>query len=133
MTEVLVRVAIAAALAAVVVVSVRLLAARRPTQGRITLSGFADVIVLFTSTDCSNCADARQAFKAAGVVVREITWELEGPVLEAAGVTEVPTAVVLGAAGETLDQVSGVPTARRVRRMAAMLGDGSGAGYRTAP
>ncbi|MBT8214955.1 MAG: hypothetical protein KJP12_06990 [Acidimicrobiia bacterium] len=133
MTDVVVRLVLAAVLAGAVVGVARALASRRPSQRRITLTGVTDSVVLFTSTDCTNCAAAREAFKIAGIPIREVTWELEGSVLEAAGVTEVPTTVVIGPDGETIDQMSGVPSPRRARRMGAMLGHGPGAGYRTSP
>ncbi|MBT8211723.1 MAG: hypothetical protein KJN71_01125 [Acidimicrobiia bacterium] len=133
MSDLTVRLVVVVLLVVAILLVSRAVNSRRATQRRITVPDIANAVVLFTSTDCSNCSAARAAFKSEGVAIREVTWELEPGVLEAAGVAQVPTAVVVGPGGETLDQLSGVPTARRVRRMAAMLGDGRGGGYRTSP
>lgn len=135
MSEPVVRAVVIAVAAAVVVLLVWSLGRRRPQQRRITMegSGLVSTLVLFTSSDCRNCAATRARFEEAGVPFREVTWELEPHVLEGAGVESVPTSVVLGVEGDVVHQVSGIPSSREVKRMKRMLGRDGGRGYRTSP
>jgi len=75
-------------------------------------------IVLFTSTDCSTCKRAISRIHESGLTFREITYDLEPQRFDAWGVNGVPLTVVLDAAGEVVDAISGVPSPRRVRRAA---------------
>lgn len=84
--------------------------------------GLADLpagIIVFTSTDCSTCHEALAAVKALDVPVREVTWELEPQLLESAGVSAVPLTVLRRGDGTVVDQIVGVPSARRLRRAVA--------------
>lgn len=69
-------------------------------------------VVLFTSTDCSNCAAARNALREAGIAFREVTWELEGAVHQRLGIGAVPLAVFRNAEGSTVAQIAGAPRTR---------------------
>ena len=117
--DVVLRIA-AIAVAAIAVVALALVTRRwqRPHQPQVDLSGL-DLpagIVLFTSTECANCARARTVVKTLGASVREVTWELEPHVFEAAGVESVPLTVVAGPDGVVADQIAGIPSRRRLVR-----------------
>jgi len=75
-------------------------------------------IVLFTSTDCSSCKRAISRIRETGLAFREITYDLEPQRFDAWGVSGVPLTVILDAANNIVDAISGVPSLRRVRRAA---------------
>ena len=75
--------------------------------------------LLFTSTDCDQCAAARGALKKAGIEYREVTYELEAARFERYGVQGVPLLARLRESGEQSFLAAGVPTRgslRAVRR-----------------
>jgi hypothetical protein len=115
------RLALIAVAAAVLVMAVRMAGHRRPTEQEIDLAGLGlpPGLVLFTSTDCANCAAARTQLAVAGLRPREVTWELEPGIIARAGVTATPLAVVVDGDGKVLDQWSGVPPRWWVSRAAA--------------
>lgn len=78
-------------------------------------------VILFTSVDCTNCAAARAAYTKAGIEFREVTWELEGGLMETVGVDAVPLAVFRTADGVTAAQIAGVPRVRALRRAIGLL------------
>lgn len=94
---------------------------QRPGHPPIELDdqAFEPGIVMFTSTDCPTCKDALDAVRKLDVPLREVTWELEGRVLEALGVATVPLTVFVGPGGESLDQIVGVPRSRRLAKAVA--------------
>lgn len=92
-----------------------------PVHPTIDVSGLGlpAGIVLFTSTDCTTCGAARDVLRREGAYFREVTWELEGRLLEKAGVEAVPLLIVLDDQGQTVAQVAGVPRGRSLRRALA--------------
>jgi len=111
---------------AVLVVSVAALATRRwqrPTHPAVDIAGLGlpDGIVVFTSTDCGNCAETRRRIAATGIPVREVTWELEPTTIERAGVTAVPLTLIVEG-GVVRDQIVGIPGRRRLRHAATTGG-----------
>lgn len=74
-------------------------------------------VVLFTSTDCDQCAAARAALKRAGIQYREVTHEIEPQRFERYGVQGVPLLVRLEADGTQSHISAGVPTRRSLRRV----------------
>jgi len=123
MADVLVRVAVVIVVALVALGAGRI-ASRfgQPTHPTVDLAGtdLPTGVVLFTSTDCTNCAAARRALQRAGVEFREVTWELEGSVLGSSHVDAVPLTVFRNASGRTVAQIGGVPSSRALRRAAAL-------------
>ena len=79
-------------------------------------------IVVFTSTDCATCAEARSVVEGVGVVMREVTWELEPARFAAAGVEAVPLTVVVAEGGAAVSVFAGVPRRRALRRAVAKAG-----------
>jgi glutaredoxin len=78
-------------------------------------------VVLFTSTDCDQCAAARAVLKKAAVEYREVTWELEAVRFEEYGVQGVPLLAIVESNGRQSLLTAGVPTRgslRAVRRRA---------------
>lgn len=113
------RIALILALIVLVIVAVRLLAAwQRPRHPPIDLGELSATpgIVLFTSADCVNCAQARAVVESLGVPVREVTWELEPTVLERVGVEAVPLTAVVGGSGSVNWLGAGVPSERVLQR-----------------
>lgn len=72
-------------------------------------------VVLFTSTDCDQCAAARAALKKAGIAYREVTWELESGRMERYGVQGVPLLARIDESGSQPFLAAGVPTRRSLR------------------
>lgn len=72
-------------------------------------------VVLFSSTDCDQCAAARSALQAAGISYREVTWEIEAERFERYGVQGVPLVAHIDATGRQLYLAAGVPTRRTLR------------------
>ncbi len=122
MEDVLVRLGV---VAAVVVAALALARLSRPWQDAahpplsIPPGDLPPGIVLFTSTDCDQCAAARAALKKASIQFREVTYELEAARFERYGVQGVPLLARLEASGEQSFLAAGVPTRgslRAVRR-----------------
>lgn len=107
-------------------VAVAALAGRwsRPSHPRVDLSGLTldPGVVMFTSTDCSTCHEARTIAAELDVPVREVTHELEPAKFEAAGVVAVPLTVVVSAGGDVVAQFTGVPRRRALQRAARRAG-----------
>lgn len=76
-------------------------------------------VVLFTSTDCDQCANARGVLQRAGITYREVTWEIEADRFERYGVQGVPLLAQLDESGRQLHLAAGVPTRRTVRAIQA--------------
>ncbi len=126
MDETWVRVIVVAAAALVVLAAA--LATRkwqRPGHPRLDLAhtDYDPGIVMFTSTDCATCKDALAAVRPLDIPLREVTWELEGSVLERLQVTAVPLTVFVGPHREVVDQIVGVPRRRRLRRASSAWRD----------
>lgn len=78
-------------------------------------------VVLFSSTDCDQCAAARAALKAAGIEYREVTHELESQRFQRYGVQGVPLLARLNEDGTQAYLAAGVPTRRSLRALQAEL------------
>ena len=72
-------------------------------------------VILFTSTDCDRCANARAVLQKAGIAYREVTWEIESDRFERYGVQGVPLVARVDGSGRQLHLAAGVPTRRTVR------------------
>lgn len=97
---------------------------QQPTHAPVDLSS-TDLpwgAVVFTSSDCANCAAARDALKENGVPFREVTWELEPALFESIGVESVPLIVVRDEKGEWRGQIAGRPPRRALRSLVAGVG-----------
>lgn len=94
---------------------------QRPGHPRLDVSGrgLGPGAVVFTSTDCSTCKETLQLIRNLEMPLREVTWELEGRVLEELGVSAVPLTTFVGAGDVVVDQIVGVPRRRRLRRAEA--------------
>lgn len=114
----LLRLALVAVAILVVIAAVRLAARwQRPVHPSIDLGDLASTpgIVLFTSTDCVSCADARRMVASIGVPVREVTWELEPSLMERVGVDAVPLTAVVDRGGAVAWLGTGVPGERALQ------------------
>ena len=110
-----VRIAVVLLAVLIVIVIARLVGRlRRPSHPPIDLSGFAEGagVVVFTSTDCSNCREALAMVESLGVPLRAVTWELEPTVFEELGVQSVPLTAVVDADRQVELLVAGVPRSR---------------------
>lgn len=89
-----------------------------PHHGRVEVAGLdlPSGIVLFTSTECSNCKEALARAKETGAPLREITYEIEAARFESAGISGVPLTLVIDGEGSVIEQIAGVPGRRRLRR-----------------
>ena len=72
---------------------------------------------MFTSTDCTDCTTVMRTVRDQDVYVREVTFELESKLFEAAGVVGVPLLVGVDEHGATVGQLAGVPTERELSRL----------------
>ena len=79
--------------------------------------GFEQGLVVFTSTDCTDCTTVMRTVRDQDVYVREVTFELESKLFEAAGVVGVPLLVGVDEHGATVGQLAGVPTERELSRL----------------
>jgi hypothetical protein len=115
------------ALAALLVVFVAHRLAR-PVHPQITVGDVGDRpgVVLFTSTDCSNCKKAIALLKEESVAFREITHELEPQRFESWTVLAVPLTVVLDVDGGAVEVMSGVPRRRALRKAIRVAGIAQG-------
>ncbi|MEN8041226.1 MAG: hypothetical protein ABFR95_06945 [Actinomycetota bacterium] len=91
---------------------------QKPVHPAITVGdvGSRPGVVLFTSTDCSNCRDAIAALEAQSIDFREVTYELEPQRFESWAVLAVPLTVVVDVAGTAVGTFSGVPHQRELAR-----------------
>ncbi|MCL1597932.1 MAG: hypothetical protein M3094_02015, partial [Actinomycetia bacterium] len=96
----------------------------RPSHPDVAVGAVGDRpgVVLFTSTDCSTCKDAIRCLEDLDVPFREVTYELEPQRFDTWQVGAVPLTVVLDADGNVVSVISGVPSARQVRRDVARAG-----------
>lgn len=69
--------------------------------------GLPSGIVVFTSTDCPRCREVLEIVKTVDVPIREITYEIEGPLQRQAGVVGVPLTLVIDESGELVAQLPG--------------------------
>lgn len=109
----------------VVVIAVRLAGRwQRPAHPAVDLGdlGAHPGIVVFTSTECSNCSAALAVVETFDVPIRQVTYELEADELERAGVEAVPLTVVVGAEGSVLSVLTGVPRRRVLSRAISAAG-----------
>jgi hypothetical protein len=119
------RIAVIALLVVLVVVVARVVAIwQRPGHPPIDLGELASSpgIVLFTSSDCVNCAAARAVAQSLGAPIREVTWELEPSVIERVGVEAVPLTAVVGSDGRVEWLGTGIPRKRTLLLAAASAG-----------
>ena len=122
MGDVLARAGIAAGVLLVALAAARAAGSfQQPVHPLIELRGsdLDDRVVLFTSTDCRNCAAARTALQQAGIEFREVTWELEGAMHQRLGIGAVPLAVFRSDDGSTVAQIAGAPRRRALSRAVA--------------
>lgn len=117
----IVRLVALATAALIVVVLARLVGGRKQSPQSIDLrdARLPGGMVLFTSTECANCATVRSMLAATGLRPREVTWELEPATMERAGVDALPLTVVVDNDGAIIEQWSGVPSRRWVSRAVA--------------
>ena len=109
----------------VVVVAVRLVGRwQRPTHPPIVIGdlGAEPGVVVFTSTECSNCREAITVVETFDVPIRQVSYELEAPQLERAGVEAVPLTVVVGEQNAIVAVFAGVPRRRTLARAIAAAG-----------
>ena len=121
----LVRIALVLGAVLLVIVAVRLVGRwQRPSHPPINAAAIPSGpgVVVFTSTDCANCRAALGVVETLGVGIREVTWELEPGVFEAAGVEAVPLTVVVGDEARVELLATGVPRKSALRRAAARAG-----------
>lgn len=112
------------------VVSVAVLAASiarklaKPVHPDITVGEVGDRpgVVLFTSTDCSNCKDAIATLEGESIPFREVTYDLEPHRFETWDVLAVPMTVVLDRDGKVVEAISGVPRRRALTRAVQAAG-----------
>ena len=79
-------------------------------------------VVLFTSTDCSNCKEAIAVLERARIPFREVTHDLEPQRFQTWGVLAVPLTVVLDGDGNIIDSMTGIPPRRALIRASDMAG-----------
>jgi glutaredoxin len=89
---------------------------RRPVHPAVSVGEVGDRpgVVLFTSTDCSNCKRTIERLKELGVPYREVTYELESQRFDSWGVVAVPLTVFVDGDGHVEDVLTGVPSRRKL-------------------
>ncbi len=104
-----------------VVASALLLAAvlnryRRPVHPAVRVGEVGDRpgVVLFTSTDCTNCKRTIERLKQLGMPYREVTYELESQRFDDWGVVAVPLTVFVDVDGHVEGVLTGVPSRRKL-------------------
>jgi hypothetical protein len=115
----IIRVVIVLTLVVVVIVVVRLVARwQRPPHPPIDLAGLGDRpgVVVFTSTDCSTCAEAMRTVGATGASIREVTWELEPQLFDQYHVEAVPLVAVLDRDGRSVMFETGAPSRNQLNK-----------------
>ena len=112
-----------------VIASALLLAAvlnryRRPVHPTVTVGAVGDRpgVVLFTSTDCSNCKRTIERLKQLGLPYREVTYELESQRFDNWGVVAVPLTVFINGEGDLGDVLTGLPSRRKLVGSATAAG-----------
>jgi glutaredoxin len=97
---------------------------KRPTHPMLSVGDVGDRpgVVLFTSTDCSNCREAIALLKTSGIPFREVTHDLEPQRFETWDVLAVPLTVVIDADSRIVEMMSGVPRRRRLARAVRAAG-----------
>lgn len=127
MSEAVLRVA-AVGVLALAAVGIGLVAARwsRPSHPTVDLDGLGlpPGLVLFTSTGCSTCLEARVVAESFAVPIREVTNELEPALLERARVEAVPLTVVVDRSGRVVARFAGVPRRRALAKAIRKAGGG---------
>jgi glutaredoxin len=100
--------------AAALAVAFVLRRAQRPVHPEISVGDVGDRpgVVLFTSTDCSNCKKAIALLESESVPFREVTHDLEPQRFETWDVVAVPLIVVVDAEGGIVETMSGIPRRR---------------------
>jgi hypothetical protein len=96
----------------------------RPVHPDINVGEVGDRpgVVLFTSTDCSNCREAIAVLKGESIPFREVTHDLEPQRFEIWDVVAVPLTVVVDARGNIVDAITGIPKRSAVTRAARSAG-----------
>jgi hypothetical protein len=79
--------------------------------------GLTAGLVVFTSTDCSDCTTLMEMLRGRSVPIREVTYELESGLFERAGVDGVPLTVAIDEQGRVLGQVAGLPRTRSLNEL----------------
>jgi thiol-disulfide isomerase/thioredoxin len=89
---------------------------RRPVHPTVSVGEVGDRpgVVLFTSTDCSNCKRTIERLKQLGMPYREVTYELESQRFDSWGVVAVPLTVFVDGDGHVEDVLTGVPSRRKL-------------------
>lgn len=100
---------------------------QRPAHPSLTVGDVGDRpgVVLFTSTDCSNCKEAIAILHEENVPFREVTHDLEPQQFETWDVLAVPLTVVLDAESRIIATMSGVPRRRMLARAVRNAGIGA--------
>lgn len=107
-----------------VVVGVSANRIRRPIHPEIAVGDIGDRpgVVLFTSTDCSNCKRTIARLKDLAIPFREVTHELEPQHFEGWRIVAVPLTVVLNADSEPVATLTGTPSRRELIRATTAAG-----------
>jgi glutaredoxin len=112
-----------------VIASALLLAAvanryRRPIHPAVRVGevGERPGVVLFSSTDCSNCKRTIERLKQLGVPYREVTYELEPQRFDNWGVVAVPLTVFVNGDDHVEGVFTGVPSRRKLSGAARSAG-----------
>ena len=84
--------------------------------------GLESPVVAFTSKGCENCMQVMALLASVGAQVREVSFDLDPELFEAAGVEAVPLVVVVDRDGNPVWQRGGKLTGRTVRRALARAG-----------
>ncbi len=97
---------------------------RRPVHPTVSVGEVGDRpgVVLFTSTDCSNCKRTIERLKQLGMPYREVTYELESTRFDSWGVVAVPLTVFVDGDGHVGDVLTGVPSRRKLAGAAKAAG-----------
>jgi hypothetical protein len=122
---VLTRIAIVLLVVVAVIVVARLIGRwQRPGHPPIDLGDFGPRpgVILFTSTDCMNCKQARAVVESLGLAMREVTWELEPALFDSIGVEAVPLTAVVDQVGSVEWLAASVPRKWSLQRAAARAG-----------
>lgn len=96
----------------------------KPVHPAITVGEVGDRpgVVLFTSTDCSNCKEAIATLERASIPFREVTYDLEPHRFVAWDVLAVPMTVVVDGDGKLIEAISGVPRRKVLTRAVQAAG-----------
>lgn len=99
------------------------LARRRSAPNRMLGSehGPFPAALFFGSETCQSCRPAWAAIVAAGLEVRQYTWEHDQQMFEQWGIEEVPLLWIVDRLGRVRQQVTGVPEPRALRRAKSQI------------